>query len=140
MISLHLSEIAGAIGPKIGPSVLLAMASGVAVIDEPVAGSPFLMLAALAGSAGAELFRFINREEPSLDRFWREALKTAGIIVLGFFFGWLVGPTFAGWISAERVAGGFLMGLCGYGIMRVLLSPDFILRIAQKLVEGARHD
>ena len=140
MISLHLSELAGSVGPKIGPSVLLAMASGLAVVDVPFSGSIFLMLGALAGSAGAELFKFINRDEPSLERFWKEALKTAGIVLLGFLFGWFVGPSFANMIGAERAAGGFLMGLCGYAIMRVLLSPDFILKFAQKIVEGARND
>ena len=138
MISLHLSKMASAIGPKIGPGFLVATASAFAVLD--VNGGPMVALFALAGSAGAELFRFISRDEPPLETFWRLALETLTAIFLGFLIGCGVGPSFARWISADAMAGALIMGLAGYGLIRTILSPGFIERIADMILKGGRNN
>lgn len=121
------------IGVKVGMATTVAAAAQMS-IEDPVF-SPLLILAALCGSVSAEMYRLVNTTDPPAGRLWRRAFKGLAVFLLGFLFGYFIGPSVADNTPLDPMGAVFSMALMGYGIMQILLSQKMLKAAASFLLE-----
>jgi len=96
--------------------------------------SAMAIAAACAGSASAILFLVLDRTERPPDRIFRRVVRVMISFALGAMFGLFVGPSIASFTPLDRIAGIYLGGLTGFGIIGILVSPKTMRALANLLV------
>lgn len=96
--------------------------------------SAFAIAAACAGSASAILFLILDNGERPPERIFRRVLHVVVAFALGAAFGLFVGPSIADVSPLDRIAGIYIGGLTGFGIIGILVSPKTMKALAQFLL------
>lgn len=119
----------------IGLSGFAGVSATVATGAADVVGlSAIAIAAACAGSASAILFLILDRSERPPERIARRVVHVVVAFALGAAFGLFVGPSIANASPLDRIAGIYIGGLTGFGIIGVLVSPKTMKALAQWLV------
>ena len=96
--------------------------------------SAVAIAAACAGSASAILFLILDRTDRPPERIFRRVFHVMVAFALGAAFGLFVGPSIADVSPLDRIAGIYIGGLTGFGIIGVLVSPKTMKALGQWLV------
>lgn len=116
------SSIAGAISTTVPISSQNAILSAMAIA------------AASAGSASAIIFVMIDNSART-GSIGKRVLKHILSFIMGTIFGLFVGPSIASFSPLDRLAGVYIGGLMGFGIIGALVSPDATRKLAEWIIE-----
>lgn len=120
--------------------LLSAMAGAGATVGTGAADmaglSAMAIAAACAGSASSILFLILDRTERPPERIFRRVAWVIVAFALGAAFGLFVGPSIATVSPLDRIAGIYIGGLTGFGIIGILVSPKTMKALGQWLISA----
>ncbi len=122
-----------------GTLIVLSAIAGTSATVVPAATSvvglsAMVIAAACAGSASAILFLILDQKERPPERIFRRVFWVVAAFALGAAFGLFVGPSIASSSPLDRIAGTYIGGLVGFGVIGVLVSPKTMKALGAWLV------
>ena len=93
--------------------------------------------ASLGSGAALITTRLSAKEKLSIERFFRQLLPSFLMFFVGAAFGIALGSSFANIWLIEDIAGLFIGGAIGWGVMLVITEPAMIARWTRAVIRGA---